>query len=475
MVPTVVLLSVLLVVAAANPRFREEDGRGDAVERLLALTNSGQVVASERGSECKDNAKKCQTWAENGRCSKKRGHMKRTCPESCGLCAISTAKPVASCPAGSDTVKSPGYPRKYPRNTKCTTILTSTDTNVRIQLHFTAFNLERESPCVDYLEIRDGDNSGAPLLGKLCGSKKTKDIISSGQHIYLHFVSDDSGQRRGFKLKWKEVTGPITEAPPSDLACGVTAIDNNEIVGGTAVKSNKDYPFLVRLDADDFLCGGSLISLSWVLTAAHCVVYSPKRKIPAAKLKVVISDLKKDDLEAGEIRKKISENIEHEDYNPSAAEKHDIALLKLESPVDYSRTVRPVCLPCSLRNFDFTRKDLQAVGWGKTTNKGKVSNKLLHTTLSGVSRAVCSSSWGYSIPPSNICASGGGETSDTAVCSVDSGGPLLYKAGRVNYEVGLVSYGRADGCINGHAVFTRVSSYIEWIQRKTGEKFCPKV
>jgi len=51
----------------------------------------------------------------------------------------------------------------------------------------------------------------------------------------------------------------------------------------------------------------------------------------------------------------------------------------------------------------------------------------------------------------------------------DSGGPLVFREDDGNYtEVGVVSFGHIDGCEKGYpGVFTRVTSYLDWIQTNT--------
>ena len=55
---------------------------------------------------------------------------------------------------------------------------------------------------------------------------------------------------------------------------GKTSETENRIVGGEEAEVN-EYPWMVRLITTVFIfeltCGGSLISDSWILTAAHCI------------------------------------------------------------------------------------------------------------------------------------------------------------------------------------------------------------
>ena len=52
-------------------------------------------------------------------------------------------------------------------------------------------------------------------------------------------------------------------------------------------------------------------------------------------------------------------------------------------------------------------------------------------------------------------------------CRGDSGGPLVLKLGQYKtyYQMGIVSFGFEGICGNGRpAIYTRLASYLEWIQ-----------
>ena len=48
-------------------------------------------------------------------------------------------------------------------------------------------------PCLrdNYLEIRDGNNRSANVLGVFCGDHKTAVVRSSGRYLWLGFFTDD--------------------------------------------------------------------------------------------------------------------------------------------------------------------------------------------------------------------------------------------------------------------------------------------
>lgn len=59
--------------------------------------------------------------------------------------------------------------------------------------------IENHDNCVyDFIEIRDGGDSSAPLIGSYCGYKMPEDIKSTANTLYVKFVSDGSVQKAGF-------------------------------------------------------------------------------------------------------------------------------------------------------------------------------------------------------------------------------------------------------------------------------------
>ncbi|XP_055618901.1 uncharacterized protein LOC129763961 [Toxorhynchites rutilus septentrionalis] len=234
-------------------------------------------------------------------------------------------------------------------------------------------------------------------------------------------------------------------------------LQNPYVVGGKAVQKH-EFPHMVALGYQglsnyDFLCGGSLISEQFVLTAAHCIT---------DKLKIVrIGVVELDDPDALDI--KIAEIIIHSDYSP-LTKYDDITLLRLEQNVTISLHIRPACL-----GTDRTEQIRRATvtGWGKTSPSSRTSNELNKVSLDIPSdRRKCIQM--YNAPGRSrlidrqICA--GSLEGRQDACQGDSGGPLqVFEEGKCRYHViGVVSFGKICGSAE-YGVYTRVSRYLSWI------------
>ncbi|XP_072240945.1 dorsal-ventral patterning tolloid-like protein 1 isoform X1 [Leuresthes tenuis] len=99
----------------------------------------------------------------------------------------------------SGTLSSPNWPDKYPSRKECTWDITATPGH-RVKITFIEFEIEQHQECAyDHLEAFDGDSDTAAILSRLCGSKIPEPLVSSGNKMYLRFISDASVQRKGFQ------------------------------------------------------------------------------------------------------------------------------------------------------------------------------------------------------------------------------------------------------------------------------------
>lgn len=231
------------------------------------------------------------------------------------------------------------------------------------------------------------------------------------------------------------------------------------IIGGTP--SIIAYPWMVALKQDEAqFCGGVLIHPYYVLTAAHCL-----ESVAANDINLVIGTNDYTQADQGEVR---SANyiISHQAYSLSSLE-HDIAVIRLSEP----STKTPINL-LSTQQFseNITQNtQLTIMGWGLTneSDDGSSSQLLQQVDVSFQQQSVCSAAYGglsQGYWDNAYCAGevSGGKDS----CSGDSGGPSVIKIDDQWYLTGLVSWG--DGCARAesYGVYTKTSSYIDWIEQR---------
>ncbi|XP_078667889.1 procollagen C-endopeptidase enhancer 1-like [Branchiostoma floridae x Branchiostoma belcheri] len=123
----------------------------------------------------------------------------------------------------SGTISSPGYPAMYPANSACTYLIT-VDEGKRIIIVFNALDIEEQNGCVyDYLQVRDGGETTATSVAKVCGDTLPGPITSTGNSVLINFRSDTSVGGEGFDLEWS------VECLPDLFSCdyAATCIDQS--------------------------------------------------------------------------------------------------------------------------------------------------------------------------------------------------------------------------------------------------------
>ena len=94
---------------------------------------------------------------------------------------------------------SPNYPNKYGDNLNCTWIIEAPQHHI-MELTFHHFNMENG---YDSVEVFDGDLSTSISLHKHSGSTKPELIVSSGNKLRVHLLSDQLYSGTGFLAQYK--------------------------------------------------------------------------------------------------------------------------------------------------------------------------------------------------------------------------------------------------------------------------------
>ena len=100
-------------------------------------------------------------------------------------------------------ITSPNFPNNYDSNKDCQLKIRFSP-NQKVSIKFDAFDVEPHSTCqYDFLAIYDGETTDSPILAtKFCGANSAgTSLQSTGNTMTLHFHTDSSVTKSGFKIK----------------------------------------------------------------------------------------------------------------------------------------------------------------------------------------------------------------------------------------------------------------------------------
>ena len=258
---------------------------------------------------------------------------------------------------------------------------------------------------------------------------------------------------------------------------------NRKIIGGYRAWI-KSFPHHVTIQLWnsatkhwETICGGTIISEKWVLTAAHCIMISETYRYGKEQLRIV-SGLDEVSSIIDVRYHTIKELIAHFDYLKRPGHWMDAALIKVENEFVFdqqarSPNVRSVILPDkNLNQSSLIRTYAHMVGFGQSTPDAEVvfPEKLQGAQLTIYDMNICEHHYPNPIDrETSLCAG----NPEMYPCKGDAGGGLVTrvytKAGEKRFLLlGFLSYvpekGPCGYALNVPSVFIFVPSIIGWIK-----------
>ncbi|XP_072045705.1 neurotrypsin-like [Amphiura filiformis] len=329
-------------------------------------------------------------------------------------------------------------------------------------------------PAATVTDVNDNSNPTTPMIHYVIltsPSVQTEKPMGSFPigTTTVQAVATDGGENMATCMF--DVTVTMSEDDPwamLEAECGQpNPAYNDKIVGGRDVNDARTWPWAGFI-TNGYFCGAELISWGWALTAAHCVheVDNP------AFLTLGVRHWSDDTDTDGYHYTKV-EVFEHENYDDNAIN-NDIALLKLEVPVEFNDYRKPVCLSTTSDEYaTYSNRACYVVGWGALSSGGPQPSIIQEVESPVITRELCEERYGASMITNQMtCTS---TATSTGSCQGDSGGPVVCKNAADKWDlIGITSWGY--GCANSRYpdVLARVSYFNDWIKNTVNTNGGPR-
>ncbi|KAL0276905.1 UNVERIFIED_CONTAM: hypothetical protein PYX00_004365 [Menopon gallinae] len=236
--------------------------------------------------------------------------------------------------------------------------------------------------------------------------------------------------------------------------------DNSRIIKGEDAKEG-EFPYIVSLHFTKnrkHACGASVLTKRWLLTAGHCCDHKFEMYVVADTIFLSKNDTTHE-MEARKI---------HPEYRPYDLWMNDACLIKLKTPMKFTKNLQQVTLPPSGYKVGGNEK-VTIVGWGYT--RPNVDNPQVPDRLQvgrgfiALDNAHCRKVVNNAVYDSHICVKG--EQWGMGACNGDSGSPLTNQKG---VQVGIASWVYQPCAVGLPDFYARLPLFIDWIKKELGSE-----
>ncbi|XP_076843999.1 serine protease 33 [Brachyhypopomus gauderio] len=246
--------------------------------------------------------------------------------------------------------------------------------------------------------------------------------------------------------------------------CGHSPLQSR-IVGGYDAGEGH-WPWQVDIQTNQgHVCGGTLITADWVLSAAHCfpnprdissyVIYAGRQSLNGWNPYMSMT--------------RVTQVVVPYGYtDPQLGQ--DIALVKLSSPVIWSDHIQPICVPDSDLVFQ-AGTVCTITGWGDIRDGVSLqgAGNLQQVQVPIIDQSACQEMFQIgameqvNVRFDMLCA--GYQEGGKDSCQGDSGGPLVCQTSNGTWvQAGIVSFGLGCAEPNRPGVYARVSAFSSFVK-----------
>ncbi|CAF1114080.1 unnamed protein product [Adineta steineri] len=248
-------------------------------------------------------------------------------------------------------------------------------------------------------------------------------------------------------------------------SCGcstVSTVVTSRIIGGE-IASNHTWDWIVSFQSNGaHRCGASLLTSEYAVTAAHCTVallpLMPNLTIVAG------TNYLTDSSNTAVQRRSIINMFTHPNYK-NGTFVNDIAILQF-APLNISSdfNIGFICLPQINHDPFQTNTSLIAIGWGVTSTAANANaSDFLEQVTVQVFSSTSSDCQRSNITNTTVQFCAGVSEGGKDTCRGDSGGPLMAFVDNAWVLAGITSFGQGCAQAGYLGVYTRVSSFIPFI------------